>query len=196
LHRRQYLATAVATLSAAVTGCGSDADDPTGSNSPQPASTSVPAGRTTAHTSSVPAGGTTAHTPSVPDWVRDSDADYHVDPDTNQWHCFACGSGGGPLEMAAIMARTMQCRNAQQGSLDRLSDEEFLRTCLHARDEVNGFTADMTPPYRALVAIASLLDLTMDDPERRILGRATYSIAEHVFKELSLDELEDIEDDL
>lgn len=126
----------------------------------------------------------------------DESTNYHLDPDTNQWHCFACESGGGPLEMAAIMARTMQCRNAQQGSLDRLSDEEFLRTCLHARDEVNGFTADMTPPYRALVAIASLLDLTMDDPERRILGRATYSIAEHVFKELSLDELEDLGDDL
>jgi hypothetical protein len=126
----------------------------------------------------------------------DESTNYHLDPDTNQWHCFACGSGGGPLGMAAIMARTMQCRNAQQGSLDRLSDEEFLRTCLHARDEVKGFTADMTPPYRALVAIASLLDLTMDDPERRILGRATYSIAEHVFEELSLGELEDLGDDL
>jgi len=107
VHRRQYLATAVATLSAAVTGCGSDADDPTGSNSPQPASTSVPAGRTTAHTSSVPAGGTTAHTPSVPDWVRDSDADYHVDPDNGD-NANANSPVGGPLADLRPFESTVQ----------------------------------------------------------------------------------------
>lgn len=103
---------------------------------------------------------------------------YHVDVDSNLWHCFAHDSGGGPLEMAAVMAGKIACRNAGEGALERLDDEEFLEVCLRARRE--GF--DGKPPYRALVAIAKAHGLAFADPDEEILGESAYSVALTIYE--------------
>lgn len=109
---------------------------------------------------------------------------YKLDTGDNCWHCFAHNSGGGPLEMAAIMAGELRCRDAGQGALGGLSDEAFLRTCLYARDTLGGYTEDMDPPYRALVGVAQKHDLPMADTEKQVLGQVTHKIARAIYDEL------------
>ena len=111
---------------------------------------------------------------------------YHVDPGENRWHCFADASGGGPMEIAAVMAGVMPCSAAGKGSLRSLSDEDFLEACLFARDNLRGFEPGMKPPYRALAALASVLSLRQTDPDQGILGPATYDIARNAYDEFSV----------
>lgn len=68
--------------------------------------------------------------------------------------------------------------------LDKLSNTEFLRVCLYARDYLDGFTEEMNPPYWALVAIAECVDLPLHDAERGILGRTTHSYARQIYDDL------------
>ena len=103
---------------------------------------------------------------------------YHVDTDANVWHCFAHDSGGGPLEMAAVMAGKIRCADAGEGALERLDDEEFLEVCLRARRE--GF--DGKPPYRALVAIAKAHGLAFADPDEEVLGKSAYKVAKTIYE--------------
>lgn len=116
---------------------------------------------------------------------------YNLDTDDNQWHCFAAGhnSGGGTMEMAAIMAGKLDCADAGEGTLDQLSDEAFLWTCLYARDNLSGFTADMDLPYRALVALARIFDLPMVNEDRGILGETNYRYARAIYDEASTEDL-------
>lgn len=111
---------------------------------------------------------------------------YNLDTSKNRWHCFADSSGGGPMEMAAVMAGKMRCSGAGKGSLAALTDEEFLYTCLYARDRLAGFTAEMDPPYRALATIAEALDLSMANPntDPPLLGSATHKIARAAYDEI------------
>lgn len=110
---------------------------------------------------------------------------YNIDTKRNRWHCFADNSGGGPMEMAAVMADTLDCDDACKGALDKLSDDAFLYTCLYARDRLHGFTEDMTPPYRALVTIAKRHDLPMSDPDREILGGTIHACAKTIYDNTS-----------
>lgn len=110
---------------------------------------------------------------------------YNLDTVDNCWHCFAHQSGGGAMEMAAIMAEVLDCRRAGTGALRALSDDDFLRTCIYARDNLNGFTTDMAPPYRALVAVARRYDLPMRDRDEGILGPIAHSAASAIYDELS-----------
>lgn len=124
----------------------------------------------------------------------DKSTNYHLDPAENRWYCFAHNSGGGPLEMAAIMAGEMNCRDAGSGSLNQLSDKAFLKTCLYARDRLMGYDDEMDPPYRALIAIADLVDLSMVDEDQRILGQTTHKLASHLYESLSVDTVGDLGD--
>lgn len=120
----------------------------------------------------------------------DTSLNYNLDTHSGQWHCFAHDSGGGSMEMAAIMAGEMECGDAGKGSLSDLSNKQLLRTCLYARDNLNGFTDDMTPPYRALVAIAHYFDLPLRDPDDDILGATTYRSARTIYDEIGADDID------
>lgn len=63
--------------------------------------------------------------------------------------------------------------------------------CLYARDTLSGFTEEMDPPYRALVAVAKQHDFPMDDEDREILDRASAKLARVIYDELTLAELDD-----
>lgn len=117
---------------------------------------------------------------------------YNLDTGENQWHCFAAGhnSGGGPMEMAAIMAGELNCADASAGSLDGMSDEAFLRTCLYARDNLSSFTKNMKPPYRALVTIAKVFDLPMANEDREILGETNYRYARAIYTKASVEDID------
>lgn len=91
--------------------------------------------------------------------------------------------------MAAVMRGTLACRNAGAGSLGTLSNAELLETCLYARDNLNGFTEEMDPPYRVLVAVAELHDMPMADPDEGILGKVSYKCARAVYDEMDLEDL-------
>lgn len=115
---------------------------------------------------------------------------YNLDTGLNCWYCFACESGGGAMEIAAVKAGMMSCEHVGEGSLRRLSDEEYLRVCLYARDTLNGFTEEMDPPYRALVAVAKAYDFPMSDEDREILGVTSAKLAREIYDELTLAELD------
>lgn len=114
---------------------------------------------------------------------------YNLDTKSGQWHCFAHQSGGGAMEMAAIMANTLNCREAGAGALSRLSDDDFLKTCLYARDNLAGFTADMTPPYRALVTVARRHSLPMRVEDDGVLGRLGHKYARAIYDEMTAGDL-------
>jgi len=40
-----------------------------------------------------------------------------VNPRDNSWHCFRCGTGGGPLEWIAVEAEIIDCSEARPGCL-------------------------------------------------------------------------------
>lgn len=71
---------------------------------------------------------------------------------------------------------------------DAYSDNNaLLKACLYARDETPD-VSDEKPPYGALIAIAELVGLEMDDPDEKILGNSTYRVASRVFENLPPDE--------
>lgn len=115
---------------------------------------------------------------------------YNLDTALNCWHCFAHTSGGGAMEMAAVLAEAMNCEDTGEGSLGRLTNREFLRVCLYARDTLDGFTEEMDPPYRALVAVAKEHDFPMADENREILGATSAKLARVIYDELTLAELD------
>lgn len=119
----------------------------------------------------------------------DKSTNYNLDIKSGQWYCFACSGGGGAMEMAAVMNGTLDCGYAGAGSLGTLSNAELLETCLYARDNLNGFTEEMDPPYRALVAVAEHYDMPMADPDEGILGPVCYKCARGVYDEMDADDL-------
>jgi hypothetical protein len=80
----------------------------------------------------------------------DKSTNYNFHTIDNKWYCFAHQSGGGPLEMAAVMAEVKHCRWFHGGGVSSLTDIELLKTCLYARDKLHGFSKDMDPPYSAV----------------------------------------------
>lgn len=71
-------------------------------------------------------------------------------------------------------------------------DTALLKACLAAREEIPDL-ADEKPPYRALVAVAELVDLEMADPENGKLGRVAYNYASDIYDAVSdYDELADL----
>lgn len=108
---------------------------------------------------------------------------YAVNVSENAWHCFAHGSGGGPLSLVAVMEGELDCRTPD---LSILSDENYLRVCLAARDDY-GFSGK--PPYRALVGVARTQGLAMADYDEGILGGDCYKIARQVYDNMTLSDL-------
>jgi len=103
---------------------------------------------------------------------------YAVNVNENIWHCFAHNSGGGPLSLVAVIEGELNCRNP---NLSILSDENFLRVCLTARDEY-GFSGG--PPYKAIRGVAKSQSLAMVDEEEGILGRDCYEVARTIYDSL------------
>lgn len=57
---------------------------------------------------------------------------FSVNTAKNCWHCFRCGSGGGPLEWLAVEAGLISCKDAKPGCLN---DKELFKKVLQiARD--------------------------------------------------------------
>lgn len=119
----------------------------------------------------------------------DTSRNYNL-KDDGRWHCFAHNSGGGTMEMAAVMAGEIECPDAGAGCLNRLDDAALLRVCIYARDTLNGFADDMKPPYRALVATARHFDVTLADEEEDILGRVAHVVATKLYDELTVADLD------
>jgi putative DNA primase/helicase len=65
-------------------------------------------------------------------------------------------------------------------TLEKGNDRALLKACLLARRE-NPELSDAKPPYRALVSVAELADLGMEDSEENILGKATYKVARRIY---------------
>lgn len=95
------------------------------------------------------------------------------------------------MEMAAIIAGKMDCGDAESGSLDSLTDEEFLYVCLYARDKLSGVDSEMDPPYRALTTIAATLDFSMANPDADppLLGTATHKIVRAAYDEIEANDV-------
>jgi hypothetical protein len=58
--------------------------------------------------------------------------DFSINPEKNTWHCFRCGSGGGPLEWIAVEAGLISCVDAGPGCL---RGELFKKVLEIARDK-------------------------------------------------------------
>ncbi len=50
---------------------------------------------------------------------------FTVNPGDNSWHCFRCGTGGGPLEWIAVEAEIIDCSEARPGCLQGHWHEVF-----------------------------------------------------------------------
>ena len=59
-----------------------------------------------------------------------------VNLEKNVWHCFRCGSGGGPMSLIAVLERIIDCTEAKPGGL---RGDKFLETCKVAQEKY-GFT--------------------------------------------------------
>ena len=80
--------------------------------------------------------------PAVDDWqgphpdhggTSTADAEssnFNVAPGKNVWHCFAHGSGGGPLSLVAVVAGMVSCANARAIHRD---SHKLLQACFAAR---------------------------------------------------------------
>lgn len=64
-----------------------------------------------------------------------------VHPEKNVWHCFRCGTGGGPLLLIAVLEGILQCNEAVTGAL---RCDQFTKTLRLAKD-VYGFDVKVTP---------------------------------------------------
>ena len=120
----------------------------------------------------------------------DKSTNYEIKPSGNVWRCWACSSGGGPLEIAAIMAGVANCDEFPKGvGVSSLTDVELLNTCVYARDTLDGFTEDMDPPYAAVRGVAEVFDLTDADDDGP-LGPVVYKGARSIYDDLTSDALE------
>lgn len=110
---------------------------------------------------------------------------FNVNTSDECWHCFAHDSGGGALALIAVLEGIVRCRNADKVHRDR---EVLLKTCLAAREKYAADLDGETPPYDALLAVASLTDLETAESDR--LGRVAHSYAEDIYHAVeSYDEL-------
>jgi hypothetical protein len=58
---------------------------------------------------------------------------FSVSPELNAWHCFRCYSGGGPLQLIAVMEDLLECDESKKGALKgkefakvaRIAEEKF-----------------------------------------------------------------------
>jgi len=65
---------------------------------------------------------------------------FAINPHQNSWHCFRCGSGGGPLEWIAVEAEIIDCSEVRPGCLQGHWHEVF--EVLRAK----GYEVDLPPP--------------------------------------------------
>ncbi len=112
---------------------------------------------------------------------------FAVSSDDKLWRCYSSGhegAGGNALHLVATIEGFLECGDCTgPRALDKLTDEEFARLCLTARDTY-GFSG--SPPYRAIVGIARHFDLI--EAEREILGDL-YPIARTLYDSTSNAEL-------
>jgi hypothetical protein len=102
-----------------------------------------------------------------------------------RWHCFLHGSGGGPLDLIAVMEGVVSC-DYFVGS--RLEDDHanLLKTCLLARDRYASSALEgEKPPHKALLAVAEQFSLTTKADGS--LTRDAYSIAISVFESMEVE---------
>jgi len=120
----------------------------------------------------------------------DECTNFGVVPSDNVWYCFAHGSGGRGIELAAVLCphTDIRCDNVPErnpGGWLRDQPIALLRTCLWLRAEgVVG--ADAKPPYDALLATADVVDLYISDEQAGIIGEANKEIIRAVYDELTL----------
>ena len=119
---------------------------------------------------------------------------FGVDDHDNLWNCFAHGSGGRAIELAAVLCpeTAVSCNDvpqhsARDGWLCDHSDA-LLTTCVWLREQ-GVVDPDETPPYAALVALSRIHDLHIKDEDSGILGESTKKIAHKIYKITDLDDL-------
>lgn len=70
------------------------------------------------------------------------------------------------------------------GYADPFADNvALLKTCLEARER-RPELGDERPPYAALVGVASVMGIPLDQPEDEILGESSYKVARRMFDDL------------
>lgn len=106
-----------------------------------------------------------------------------VDPNSNQWYCFAHRIGGGALQLIAILEGITTCQNSDDIHND---PDKLLQTVFAARNKYG--MDNEKPPYQAMVRLADMMDMPFEDPEDEILGKITYKHTRAAF-----DEFEDYE---
>jgi len=104
------------------------------------------------------------------EWNHKS-TNFRIASDDSCWHCFLHDTGGNALMLVAVMEGILDCRECEEGVLQELADEEYLKLCLTARDEY-GFEGK--PPYRALEALADEVGVPLDSASSRTLVREFY----------------------
>jgi hypothetical protein len=52
---------------------------------------------------------------------------FRVNPHKNVWHCFRCGSGGGPAELIAVVEGIIDCSDAGRGCLQGSKGSEVIK---------------------------------------------------------------------
>jgi hypothetical protein len=118
---------------------------------------------------------------SGPSWDSDS-SNFEVDPTDNCWYCHLHTVGGGPLHLIGVLEDVVSCDDAREVFEDPM---KLLKTCLYARDEyAAGRLDDADPPYKALLAVAELADLSMEDPDDGRLGKDAWRLARIVFDDM------------
>ncbi|MFC4551775.1 MULTISPECIES: hypothetical protein [Halorussus] len=100
--------------------------------------------------------------------------------DDGTWYCFRHDVGGRGLKLLAVVEGYINCGDAGSDAFDHLTDGQFLKLCLTARDE---YGVAGKPPYRALLTVAEKLYLVDEGDER--LGEM-YDIARDAYDEMTV----------
>jgi len=138
-----------------------------------------------------------AHTRPTVHRKRDPDecTNFGVVPSKDVWFCFAHGTGGRTIELAAVLCpkTDISCgdapgENESVGGWLRGQPLELLTTCLWLRKQ-RVVSVEAKPPYDALLGAAQLADLHIRDPSEGIIGDANKEIARAVFDDLDYDDL-------
>jgi len=134
-----------------------------------------------------------AHGPQKSD--PDECTNFGVVPSKDVWFCFAHGTGGRTIELAAVLCpkTDISCgdapgENESVGGWLRGQPLELLTTCLWLRKQ-RVVSVEAKPPYDALLGAAQLADLHIRDPSEGIIGDANKEIARAVFDDLDYDDL-------
>lgn len=82
----------------------------------------------------------------------------------NEWCCFRCGTGGGPLQLLAVLSGVVDCRNAQSGAL---RGEVFQKVLSLAQEKglVPKITEDTQPHEMAKLFLADFSVKTFTDTD-------------------------------